>query len=209
MDKKAAWNRVDPHRPSRGDIRKTSRRWSGPSCQVSERSYDRFSRKAPDRRTDGRTDMGQSIGPTSYVGGSKNDDVHYRRHCQSKIEQNWHLPPQHLVKTLESKIYYFQRTKSTLVQPKCADIQLRYYERTQIHNLPSRMCTPLRNFVYIKTYQRNPEMSTSFPEKQLWLHQDEKTNMDEHGRTWKNTEEIFVRGIRSRNVIENWRNPRK
>ena len=31
-----------------------------------------FSRKTLDRRTDGRTDIGQSIGPTSRVGGSKN-----------------------------------------------------------------------------------------------------------------------------------------
>ena len=49
------------------------------SCQVSERSYDRlnrFSRRTPDRRTNERrkerTNMGQSIGPTSRVGGSKN-----------------------------------------------------------------------------------------------------------------------------------------
>ena len=52
------------------------------SCQVSERSYDRFStieknygqtNEWTDGRMDGRTDMGQSIGPTSRVGGSKNE----------------------------------------------------------------------------------------------------------------------------------------
>ena len=41
------------------------------SCKKSKRSYDRLLRKSADRWTDGRTNMGQSIGPTSYVGGSK------------------------------------------------------------------------------------------------------------------------------------------
>ena len=51
------------------------------SCKKSKKSYERFPRKTPDRRTnertngrtDERTNGSESIGPTSEVGGSKNE----------------------------------------------------------------------------------------------------------------------------------------
>ena len=40
-------------------------------CQISERSYDRFSRKTRGRRTNAQWQIGKSVGPTSKVSGSK------------------------------------------------------------------------------------------------------------------------------------------
>ena len=52
------------------------------SFNLISRSYDRFSRKTPDRRT---TDMGQSVGPASRVGGSKNKKGYLDKVAHKKV----------------------------------------------------------------------------------------------------------------------------
>ena len=58
------------------------------SYQISERSYDRFSRKSPGGRTNEWTNGGKSTGPTSKVGGSKKKELNGVANKQANMYGN-------------------------------------------------------------------------------------------------------------------------